>query len=77
MGAQVREGKRSRSDAKLIRKIEGGLEELEETVYWLEMLVDSGIIKIEQMAELIKEADELIAVLVSSAKTIEIRKNRQ
>jgi four helix bundle protein len=64
-------------DAELIRKIEGDLQELEEMVYCLEMLVDSGIIKIEQMAELMKEADELIVILVSSAKTIEIRKNRQ
>jgi len=77
VGAQVREGKRSRSDAELISTIEGGLQELEETIYWLEMLVDSGIIKVEQMAELMKEADELIAILISSAKTIKIRKNRQ
>ena len=74
MGAQVREGKGSRSDAELISKI---VQELEETVYWLEMIVDSGIIKAEQMAELMKEADELIAVLVSSVKTIKIRKNRK
>jgi len=74
VGAQVREGKGSRSDAELISKI---VQELEETVYWLEMIVDSGIIKAEQMAELMKEADELIAVLVSSVKTIKIRKNRK
>jgi four helix bundle protein len=72
VGAHVREGKRSRSDAELVSKIEGGLPELEETVYWLELLVDSGIVK----AELMKEADELISILVSSAKTIKIRKNR-
>ncbi len=47
MGAEARKGKRSRSDVELISKIEGGLEELEETVYWLELLIDSGIIKIE------------------------------
>ena len=32
VGAQVREGKRSRSDAELVSNIEGGLQELEETV---------------------------------------------
>jgi len=73
VGAHVREGKRSRSDAELISKIDGGLQELEETVYWLELLVDSGIVK----AELMKEADELISILVSSAKTIKIQKNRK
>jgi four helix bundle protein len=73
----VGEGKRSRSDAELFSKIEGGLQELEETVYWLELPVDSGIIKIENMAELLKEAEELISNLVSSLKTIKIQKNRQ
>jgi len=69
--------KRSRSDAELISKIVGGLQELEETVFWLELPVDSDIIKAEQMAELMKEADELIAILVSIAKTVKIRKNRK
>ena len=77
MDAQVREGKCSRSDVEPVSKIEGGLQELEETVYWLEMVVDSGIMKVEQIAELMKEAHELIAILVSSEKTIKIRKNRQ
>ena len=35
MFALRREGKRSRSDVELISKIEGGLQELEESVYWL------------------------------------------
>lgn len=43
----------------------------------MEILVDSGIIKVEQMAELMNEADELITLLVSGAKTIKIRKNRK
>jgi len=42
----------------------------------LEILVDSGIIKAEHMVELMKEADELIAVLISSEKRGNIRKNR-
>ena len=73
----MREGKRSRSDAELVSKIEGGLQELEETLYWLELLVDSGIIKAEQVVELMKEADELIAILVSSAKSVKVRENRK
>jgi len=76
VGAHVREGKRSRSDAELVSKIEGGLQELEETVYWLELLVDSGIVNADKIAELMKEADELIAILVSGAKTVKIRKNK-
>ena len=74
VGAHVREGKRSRSDAELISKIEGGLQELEETVYWLELLGESGIVKAGRMDGLISEAGELTAILVSSAKTIRRRK---
>lgn len=70
VGAHVREGKRSRSNAELISKIEGGLQELEETVYWLELLVDAGIVKTDRMKELLEEANELIAILVTSAKTL-------
>jgi len=77
VGAHVREGKRSRSDAELVSKIEGGLQELEETVYWLELLVDSGIVKAEHMAELLKEADEIISILVSSAKTVKQRSKKK
>ena len=63
-----------RSDAELISKIEGGLQELEETVYWLVLLGESGIVKAERLDELMKEADELIAILVTSAKTVKQRR---
>ena len=77
VGAHVREGKRSRSDAELISKIEGGLQELEETVYWLEILVDAGIVKADRMKELLEEANELIAILVTSAKTLKKRREKR
>jgi four helix bundle protein len=76
LGAHVREGKRSRSDAEMISKTEGALRELEETTYWLELLGESGIIKAERLRNLIKEADELTAILVTAVKTIKARKNK-
>ena len=60
----------------MISKIEGALQELEETVYWLELFIESGIIKADLLDELISEANELIAILVTSAKTIKSRKNK-
>ena len=68
-GAHYREAYRSRSTAEFISKIEGGLQELEETGYWLELLVDSGIVPAKRMADLRQETDELIAIFASSAKT--------
>ena len=44
VGAHYREAFRSRSDAEFIGKIEVGLQELEETLYWFELLVESNLI---------------------------------
>ena len=74
VGAHIREGKRSRSDAEMISKIEVALQELEETAYWFELLVESGIVKESLLSDLMKEADELIAILVTSTNTLKARK---
>ncbi|HMF57383.1 MAG TPA: four helix bundle protein [Pyrinomonadaceae bacterium] len=69
VGAHYREAIRARSVAEFVSKIEGGLQELEETSYWLELLVESGIVSADRLVELRKEAEELIAMFVSSVKT--------
>jgi four helix bundle protein len=76
VGAHIREGKRSRSDAEMISKVEGALQELEETMYWLELLGDSGIVKTELLHDLTKETNELTAILVTSAKTLKSRRTK-
>ena len=76
VGAHLREAKRSRSDAELISKVEGALQELEETVYWIELLADSGIVPQHRLADLLDESDQLIAMLVTSAKTLKLRRTR-
>ncbi len=73
VGAHVREGKRSRSKAEMISKTEVALQELEETIYWMELLVESGIVKPRRLSELMREADELMAILVTSVKTLKRR----
>jgi four helix bundle protein len=45
------------------------LEEADETTYWLELLVESGILREERLAALAKEADELTAIFVASLRT--------
>ncbi len=74
VGAQLRESKRSRSDAEMISKTESALQELEETAYWLELLVEADIVKPELVAGLRQEADELTAILVTSVKTLKSRR---
>lgn len=74
VGAHVREAKRSRSDAEMISKIEVALQELEETMYWLELLQESDVIQDGRPVPLLEEANELIAILVTATKTIKKRR---
>ena len=69
VGAHYREATRARSTAEFISKIEGGLQELEETVYWLELLTEAEIFAQQRMENLLEEAEELIAILVTIVKT--------
>jgi len=66
---------RARSKAEFVAKIDVGLQELEETVYWIELLIESGIISKELLINLLKEADELTAILVTISKNAKNKKN--
>jgi four helix bundle protein len=68
VGAHYREATRARSNAEFISKLEGGLQELEESAYWLELLGEANIMKADLLADLLKEADELTAILVTCVK---------
>ena len=68
VGAHYREARRARSNAEFVSKIEGGLQELDETAYWLELLAESGIVKPAQLKPLQDEANELTAILVTMTK---------
>jgi four helix bundle protein len=65
VGAQYREAFRAKSSADYISKLTGCLQELEETQYWLELLIESDIIKLSMLEGLIGETNELIAILTS------------
>ncbi len=65
VGAHYREACRAKSDADFISKIEGGLQELDETAYWLELLVDASIVSRARLEPLMQEANELIAIFVT------------
>jgi|CXWL01.1.fsa_nt_gi hypothetical protein len=45
------------------------MQELEETLYWLELLEESGIVVADQVSPLQKEANEIMAIMVASVKT--------
>jgi four helix bundle protein len=65
VGAHFREAQRAKSNADFISKIEGGMQELEETVYWLELLEETGLSPKAKLTSLKLEADELMAIFVT------------
>ena len=67
-GAHYREGQRAKSNADFISKMEGALQELEETQYWLEIISSSGMMPNEKLRPLTLECDELIAIFVTNTK---------
>jgi len=68
VGANYREAYRGRSKAEFISKCGDSLRELEETAYWLELLVDGKIVPAERVSALRQECDELIAIFVTILK---------
>ena len=76
VGAQYREGHRAKSDADVINKFEGVLQELDETDYWLDLLVKTGIVPVEKLSALIKETNELIAIFVTIVTKIRKRPSK-
>ena len=73
VGAHYREGCRAKSNADFISKLEGGLQELEETCYWLELLVSAKIASTDRVQPLLDETHELTAILVTIVKRTKLR----
>ena len=75
VGANYREASRGRSKAEFISKIGDSLKEIEETEYWLELLVDSGCMAAAQMTGLLDETRQLIAIFTTIDKRAKGGKN--
>jgi four helix bundle protein len=60
---------RARSNAEFIAKIGVVVEEADETVFWLELLVDCNIFSESEMKDMIRESNELLAIFAASKST--------
>jgi four helix bundle protein len=69
VGAHYHEATRARSNAEFISKLQGGLQNWKK----LNLLIDGDIVKKEKLSGLCQEADELVAILVASVKTVKRR----
>ncbi len=69
VGANYRAACRGRSSAEFIAKLQIVLEEADESMYWLELMLELEMLDSETLHDLIREADELTAIFVSALKT--------
>ncbi len=74
VGADYRASCRAKSRPDFIAKLGIVEEEADETIYWLELLVESGLVKKERLESLLDEADQIVAIVVSSIKTARLSK---
>lgn len=74
VGANYRAACRARSVAEFIAKIGLVVEESDESCFWLEIIIDAHIIKEELVADLLKEANEITAIMVASSNSAHKRK---
>ena len=69
VGANYRAACRSRSPADFSSRMGMVEEEADETIYWMELLVEAGLVQALELEPLQKEADELVAITVASINT--------
>jgi len=74
VGANYRSAKRARSTADFINKMGIVEEEADETMYWIELIVESDLMDESRTADLYKEANEIVAMVVASINTARKRK---
>jgi TIGR02436 family protein len=74
IGAHYREANRAKSDADFISKIETALQELDETAYWLELIIEANLFSAKKVEPLISETKELNAICTTMVKKVKSRK---
>ncbi len=74
-GANYRSACLGKSDKDFLNKLKMVEEELDETIYWLELLIESGLVKANLLDDLLKENYELLKIIISSVTTMKKKLN--
>ena len=69
VAANYRSACRARSNADFISKITIVEEECDETLFWIELIMDSGLLKKDRLTDMIREANELTAIFTATGRT--------
>ncbi|MDQ3749650.1 MAG: four helix bundle protein [Acidobacteriota bacterium] len=75
VGANYRAACRAKSTADFISKLSIVEEENDESIYWMELLIESETVKEDLLQNLMEEADEILSIIVSSIKTLKEKRN--
>lgn len=70
IGANYRAACRGKSKADVISKLAIVEEEADETIYWLELFIESKVVEPSRVDALMKETNEILAMVVASIKTL-------
>lgn len=68
VGANYRAASRARSKKEFIAKLGIVEEESDESMYWMELLVEAGLMEAARVADLLDEADQILSIVVASIK---------
>jgi four helix bundle protein len=77
VGANYRSACRAKSTADFISKLSIVEEEADESIYWMELLVDSGTVRAASLHDLMDEANQIVSIIVAAIKTTKSRRNPQ
>jgi four helix bundle protein len=73
IGANYRAACRGKSTADVIAKLRIVGEEADESAYWMELLIESGLLAKARLSELLQETNEIVAMTVASIRTLQKR----
>lgn len=73
VAANYRAAGRARSRAEFAAKIGTVVEETDETVFWLDLIVEAGVVRADRVTDLVCEANELLKIFSASQRTVRAR----
>jgi four helix bundle protein len=73
VGANYRAACRAKSPADFVNKLKIVEEECDESLFWMELLAEAGIVPLRRLQALLQEGDELLSIFVSAIKTSRAR----
>lgn len=74
VGANYRAACRAKSTADFVNKLKIVEEEGDESLFWMELLIESGIAPQQRLGDLMQEGDEIVAIVVAALKTTRLSK---